>query len=97
MSSALGTIQIRINANPRVDYSLISAGHAESIAEMFRTEPDTNNPYSQALADRPEAFTEARNYCFEGYRASGAEDVRLLGPCLVSAVGGDYFRMLPVP
>ncbi|KQM57942.1 hypothetical protein ASE65_12330 [Sphingomonas sp. Leaf16] len=77
------------------DYSLIAANHAETNARRaVRSKSDAS--FFDAIRSRPEAFDEARRYCFSVYRDAGAQDARMLGPCLSSATGSDFFSIIPV-
>lgn len=76
------------------DLSLIAANHVETNARRaIRTESD--GPYADAIRARPAAFDDARRYCFSVYRDAGAQDARMLGPCLSSATGSDFFGIIP--
>lgn len=78
------------------DYSLIAANHVESnVRRAIRGV--SSAPFFDALRARPAAFDDARRYCFSVYRDAGARDARILGPCLSSATGSDFFAVIPVP
>ncbi|PXA88874.1 hypothetical protein DMC47_29505 [Nostoc sp. 3335mG] len=77
------------------DYSLIVANHMETNARnAIRRE--SGDLFFDAIRARPEAFDDARRYCFSVYRDAGAQDARMLGPCLSSATGSDFFAIIPV-
>ncbi|GGD98874.1 hypothetical protein GCM10011529_01260 [Polymorphobacter glacialis] len=78
------------------DWSLISANHAETNVSRILTSPDDEYPYFKAIRDRPASFSDARAFCFQIYDDAGAADARILGPCLLNAIGGDYFGIVPV-
>ncbi len=78
------------------DYSLIAANHAESNARRA-VRRQTGHPAFDAIRRHPEAFDDARRYCFSTYRDAGAADARMLGPCLSNATGSDFFGIMPVP
>ena len=78
------------------DWSLIAANHAEAIARNYMDHPSPQNPRERALADQPRAFEIVRSHCMSIYRDAGSADARMLGPCMMSAVGGDYFSIMPV-
>lgn len=78
------------------DYSLISANQAETLAAMFVSNVEDSFPFARGIRDRPFLFTEARRYCLQVYEDAGASDARMLGPCLLNAVGGDYFGIVSV-
>ena len=78
------------------DYSLIAANHVESnVRRAIRGV--SSAPFFDAIRARPAAFDDARRYCFSVYRDAGAQDARILGPCLSSATGSDFFAIIPVP
>ncbi len=77
------------------DYSLIAANQMETNARRaIRSRSD--HPFLDAIRARPAAFDDARRYCFSVYRDAGAKDARMLGPCLSSATGSDFFAIIPV-
>lgn len=78
------------------DYSLIAANHVETNARRA-IRSGSSAPFFDAIRARPAAFDDARRYCFSVYRDAGAQDARMLGPCLSSATGSDFFAIIPVP
>lgn len=78
------------------DYSLIAANHAETNARRA-IRSGSSAPFFDAIRARPAAFDDARRYCFSVYRDAGAQYARMLGPCLSSATGSDFFSIVPVP
>lgn len=78
------------------DYSLIAANHSETNARRAIGK-ESDYPHFDSIRVRPEAFDEARRYCFSVYQDAGAADARILGPCLSNAIGGDFFGIVPVP
>lgn len=55
------------------------------------------NRFAAGHALRPNAFNEVRDYCWSVYVDNGSADARMLGPCLLDGVGGDFFGVVPVP
>lgn len=77
------------------DYSLVAANHAETNARRA-IRRETGDPSLDAIRARPSAFDDARRYCFSAYRDAGAQDARMLGPCLSSATRSDFFAIIPI-
>lgn len=77
------------------DQSLILANHADTAATEFIKQPGEDR-YAMALADNPDWLPEVRSHCLSIYRDAGARDARMLGPCMGSMVGFDYFGIVPV-
>lgn len=77
------------------DYSLIAANHVETNAHSA-IRSGFIAPFFDAIRVRPAAFDDARRYRFSVYRDAGAQDARILGPCLSSATGSDFFAIIPV-
>ncbi|WP_230769399.1 hypothetical protein [Sphingomonas sp. Leaf4] len=77
------------------DYSLIAANHSETNARRAIVKESGYLPFD-SIRSRPEAFDEARRYCFSIYQDAGAADARMLGPCLSNATGSDFFSIIPV-
>ena len=77
------------------DYSLIAANHMETNARRA-IRGKSGDVSLDAIHARPEAFDDARRYCFSIYRDAGSRDARMLGPCLSSATGSDFFAIIPI-
>jgi hypothetical protein len=78
------------------DYSLITANHAESNVANLSPTSDKISPYFSAIRQNPEAFKSARRSCLLVYVDAGSADARMIGPCFSSAVGADFFGIIPV-
>ncbi|WP_156347450.1 MULTISPECIES: hypothetical protein [unclassified Sphingomonas] len=78
------------------DYALIAANHIETNARNA-IRRKTGDPVFDSIRARPAAFDHARRYCFSVYSDAGGQDARMLGPCLSSATGSDFFAIVPVP
>lgn len=82
----------------RQDESLIMASHAIGIWRSYRDDEGELSRYAQAYRSAPPGtFEDIRAHCWSIYTDNGSADARMLGPCMLNAVGGDYFGVLPVP
>lgn len=78
------------------DYALVSANHAETNVSYISPGLGDVSPYFEAIRQRPAAFSDARRFCLQIYEDAGSADARMLGPCFSSAVGADFFGIVPV-
>lgn len=78
------------------DYSLIAANHAESNVDKLSLTLDKVSPYFAAIRQNPQPFKSARRSCLLIYIDAGSADARMIGPCFSSAVGADFFGIIPV-
>ncbi len=78
----------------------MAASHAAAIWRGYRNADASEqrmNRFAAGHALRPNAFNEVRDYCWSVYVDNGSADARMLGPCLLDGVGGDFFGVVPVP
>ncbi|PSJ37876.1 hypothetical protein C7I55_19385 [Sphingomonas deserti] len=80
------------------DRSIFAVNQAARLWRSYLAEPSKHGsfPYARAHQNLPDAFQDIVDYCWSTYVDAGKRDARMLGPCLMSAVGGDFFGVVPV-
>ena len=78
------------------DKSLIYFSHAVTIWQLWQRDHSSTDSYAAAYRRNPGGFRKARRYCYSVYADNGSRDARMLGPCMLNAVGGDFFGIIPI-
>lgn len=79
------------------DHSLFHYVSSFALVRLFRAERRPTNPFAAGHIDDPSAFDGMQSYCYSIYSDHGARDARMLGPCMMARLGGDFFGVVSVP
>lgn len=80
------------------DASLFYYARSFALIRIYRTErSEPKSPYIVGHQADPAAFDKVKSYCRSIYEDHGASDARVLGPCMMDGLGGDFFGVAVVP
>ena len=78
------------------DASIFAVLESIRLVPILQSEKSAEFPYARAYQTNPNAFSQVWNYCWRSYSDNGRNDARLLGPCVMAGVGGDFHGIVPV-
>jgi hypothetical protein len=78
------------------DLSLFEYARSFALIRIFHSERYPTFPYARGHQADPAAFERIRTYCRSIYEDHGRADARLLGPCMLDGLGGDFFGVASV-
>ncbi|MFN3943873.1 MAG: hypothetical protein ACK4K7_02940 [Allosphingosinicella sp.] len=79
------------------DHSLFEYVRSFGLVRIFRGQSSPTFAFAAAHKSDPSAFDLVRSYCESIYIDHGSRDARILGPCMMAGLGGDFFGIVPVP